>query len=148
LSSRPLGAPDIEREETNVSFCTVVNCIDGRTQLPVIAYLQSRTGARYVDSVTEPGPVRILGEPEGTEDEAARASILRRVAVSVERHGSGLVAVVGHTDCGGNPAGEAQQMVQLERSVDVLAAAFPTVQVLGLWVDEDWTVSERFVVTR
>ena len=46
-----------------MSFCTVVNCMDGRVQLPVIRYLQDRIEVLYVDSVTEPGPVRSLAEP-------------------------------------------------------------------------------------
>ena len=39
-----------------MSFCTVVNCMDGRVQLPVIRYLQERFEVPYVDSITEVGP--------------------------------------------------------------------------------------------
>ena len=43
-----------------MSFCTVISCIDGRVQLPVITYLQNRFGVKFVDNVTEAGPVGVL----------------------------------------------------------------------------------------
>ena len=64
-----------------MSFCTAVNCIDGRVELPVIRYLQQRFGVLYVDLVTEPGAVRSLAGPADTE---TKRSILRRVAVSLD----------------------------------------------------------------
>jgi hypothetical protein len=122
-----------------LSFCTVVNCIDGRVQLPVIEYLRKRLGVPYVDSVTEPGPVLTLAEdPTG----AVAESILNRVAVSQERHGSTVVSVVAHGDCGGNPACEETQREQLLASVELLAERFPRMTVMALWVDEDWRVRE------
>jgi hypothetical protein len=37
--------------------------MDGRVQLPVIHFMQQHTKARYVDTVTEPGPVLPLSQP-------------------------------------------------------------------------------------
>ena len=82
-------------------FCTAINCMDGRVQIPVIQYLKDRFDADYVDAVTEPGPNRILAEDADTR---IRQSIDRRVGISVEGHGSVGIAVVGHHDCAGNPA--------------------------------------------
>lgn len=122
-----------------MSFCTVVNCIDGRVQLPVIEYLRRRLGVPYVDSVTEPGPVLSMTEdPNGDVVE----SIMRRVAVSMERHGSTVVSVVAHGDCGANPTDDETQRGQLLASVDLLAERFPEVTVMGLWVDDAWRVRE------
>lgn len=120
-----------------MSFCTAVNCIDGRVQLPVIEFMRRHVGVPYVDSVTEPGPVRFLGDdPEGPVSE----SIMRRVRVSTDVHGSRVIAVVAHGDCGGNPAGRTEQLGQLDRAVEVLAGACPAARVLGLWLDESWSV--------
>lgn len=44
------------------TFAAVINCMDGRTQVPVIEFMKSRCGVDYVDMVTEPGPVKILAE--------------------------------------------------------------------------------------
>lgn len=129
-----------ERMSGHGTFCTVVNCMDGRVQAPVIAYLRKRFGADYVDSVTEPGPNAILAA--GT-DAAAVASIGRRVRISVERHGSVGIAVVGHHDCAGNPADRDRQRRQTEEAARYLREQFPSVPVIGLWVNDAWEVSEE-----
>ncbi len=82
-----------EKEASHGRFCTVVNCMDGRVQLPVIRYLQNRFAVDYVDSVTEAGPNLLLAR---RRDADAVASILRRVRLSVERHGSVAINLVGH----------------------------------------------------
>jgi len=121
-----------------LSFCTAVNCIDGRVQLPVIRYLQEQFGVLYVDLVTEPGPARSLA---GSVDDEIKRSILRRVAMSINAHGSELIAVVAHADCARNPAGREAKELQLAESAAVLAESFPSVSIVGLWVDERWSVS-------
>ncbi len=120
-------------------FVTTVNCMDGRVQLPVINYLRERYDVPYVDSVTEAGPVRVLAE-EGESFE--KASILRRVDISVNMHGSKVIAVAAHVDCAGNPADDETQREQLEKSVALITESFPGTKVLGLWVDAEWSVSE------
>jgi len=122
-----------------MSFCTAINCMDGRTQLPVNVYLREQLDVDYVDTITEPGPVRILAEePDGETTK----SILRRIDVSVKKHGSQCIAVVAHYDCTGNPAAEAEQRGQLDLAVRFIAAQYPGVRVLGLWVDSDWAVAQ------
>jgi hypothetical protein len=111
--------------------------MDGRVQDPVREYLLDRFGVRYVDMITEDGPVRSLASPG---DPATAASILRRVALSIDEHGSTSVAVVAHAGCAGNPISDEEQRRQLDESVDRLAGRFPTASVLGLWIGEDRTV--------
>ncbi len=122
-----------------MSFCTAINCMDGRTQLPVIEYLQRRLNVDYVDTITEAGPVRILGDEP---DSPLAAGILARVDISTNKHGSNCIAVVAHHDCGGNPAPKEIQMGQLDRALRFLTARYPHIQILGLWLDPDWTVSQ------
>lgn len=120
-------------------FCTVINCMDGRVQLPVISYLRDRFDAEFVDSITEAGPVLILSEGE---DADSVQSILRRIDISVEKHNSFGIAVVGHADCAGNPAGKEEQTAQIQLAVRLLRKKYGTVKVIGLWVDEQWSVTE------
>jgi hypothetical protein len=122
-----------------MSFCSVVNCIDGRVQLPVIRYLQERFDVHYVDVITEPGPNRILSEGKNP---VAIQAILDRLTISVENHGSVGIAVVGHHDCAGNPSPRKEQIVQTRRSVELLGKEFKGIEIIGLWVDEDWKVHE------
>jgi hypothetical protein len=121
-----------------VSFCTAVNCIDGRVQIPVIHYLQEHHGVLYVDVVSEPAPVRTLAEAADSE---AKKSILERVGVSISAHGSKLIAVVAHVDCAGNPVDEEEQRRQLAKSIEYIAGKFTSASVIGLWVDGSWSVS-------
>ena len=122
-----------------MSFGTAINCMDGRTQIPVNAYLRQQLEVDYIDTVTEAGPVRILAEePES----ALTASILDRVRISTDKHGSKCVALVAHTDCAGNPAAKDAQMSQLDLAVRFLAAQCPGIRILGLWVDDTWSVSQ------
>jgi hypothetical protein len=122
-----------------MSFCTVINCIDGRVQIPVSEYLRQRLGVLYVDVVTEPGPVRVFTDPEYAD---ALRSMLWRVGLSREAHGSEVVAVVAHADCAGNPVGKEEQQRALLQSVERVSKEFPGMSVLGLWVDERWSVVE------
>jgi carbonic anhydrase len=117
----------------------VVNCMDGRVQTPVIDYLKKRFGARYVDNVTEAGPNRILADGRPA---AALQRIMRRIRISPQKHGSRQIAIVGHWDCGGNPAPRARQVDHLRRAADVLKSAFPSTTVIAVWVNEDWRVTE------
>jgi hypothetical protein len=116
-------------------FCTVINCMDGRTQRPVIEFLEKHFRAAYVDSITEPGPVRVLAErtPGAQFD-----SILARLRISLEKHGSVGVAVVAHDDCAGNPLPKERQLAQLSAAVGCLRARHPNVPVIGLWLGDDW----------
>jgi len=122
-----------------MEFYTAVNCMDGRVQLPVITYIQNRFGATYVDMITEPGPNRLLAD---RTDAALAESILKRVRISVEKHGSGGIAVVGHYDCAGNPAPKKTQVAQTEKAVRLLRKEHPAIEIVGLWVDKNWEVSE------
>ena len=80
-------------------FFSVINCMDGRVQLPVIKYLQNRFKVDYVDSITEAGPNLILSEEK---NKFSVQSIMHRLKISIEYHNSVGVAIVGHHDCGGS----------------------------------------------
>ena len=113
--------------------------MDGRIQLPVNQYLCRRFGVRYVDTVTEPGPCAILAE---NSDDILVKSILGRVGISVEKHGSRGIAVVGHYDCAGNPVDMERQKEQILLCLELLKRHFKDVEVVGLYVDDHWKVCE------
>jgi hypothetical protein len=119
-------------------FATAVNCMDGRTQAPVAEYLKKMFQVDYVDTVTEPGPVKILAER--TEAQVV-AQIRKRVEISVYKHRSAVVAVVAHGDCAGNPVDEGLQRKQLGEAIRTMKSWGLAVEFLGLWVDEkEWQV--------
>ena len=77
-------------------FATAINCIDERVQIPVIEYIKSKYEVYYIDMITLPGPNKVLAE---SKDKSALESIKRCVEISVNLHGSKLIAVSGHYDC-------------------------------------------------
>ena len=122
-----------------MSFCTAINCMDGRVQLPVIQYLKKHFKVEYVDTITEPGPNAILAKRISA---SAVESIHRRIRISVEHHKSVAIAIVGHYDCAGNPAGEREQAEHTLEAVRYLKEIYPGLPVVGLWVNEARGVSE------
>ena len=122
-----------------MSFASVINCFDGRVQIPVINYLLDRFEVSYVDVVTANGPDGIMARQE---DLTCVASILEMIAESVHRHGSQGIALVGHYDCAGNQVDSATHHAHIRSGVDFLAKNFPEQEVIGLWLASQWKVDE------
>jgi hypothetical protein len=120
-------------------YCTAVNCVDGSVQLPVINFLKKRFSAKYVDMITEPGPNRILSELSAP---MIVNSIISRIDISLQKHLSVGIAVVGHHDCAANPSQKEEQISNIQESIIFLKNRFPNVDIIGLWVDRDWRVCE------
>lgn len=121
-------------------FGTVINCIDGRVQIPVLKYLEENFGPQFFDSCTEAGPLKILTERK----ESCRVhSLKKQLGVSIEKHGSKLIAVVGHHDCAGNPLPREAQEKQISETLAYLQKAYGGEMLyLGLYVNEKWEVEE------
>jgi len=117
-------------------FATAVNCIDGRVQRPVIEWMVQRLWTPYVDMITEPGADKVLAE--GSESQ--RQAVRQKVEVSVSKHGSRVVAVVGHHDCAGNPVSREEHWQHIRAAVDVIRGWDLGVSVVGIWVNEFWMI--------
>jgi len=120
------------------NFGTVINCMDGRTQEPVSRWMRGRLSLDYVDTITEPGADLVL--LEGKPDVVA--ALKRKLDISIRKHGSKVVAVVGHHDCAGNPVEKDAHLGHIRDSVRALTDMRLGVRVIGLWVGEDWRVEK------
>lgn len=120
-----------------MSFCTSIHCMDGRIQESLITYMIKHSTVKYVDAITEPGPCKILSE---NQNKTLVDSILARVNISVNHHKSRLIAISGHYDCAGNPVGEEIQKEQIKKSIGYLKTLYPELEIIGLWIDNEWTV--------
>lgn len=123
---------------TKETFATAINCMDGRTQEPIISWAKKTFEVDYVDAITEPGPDKILAEGSDTLVE----SIKNRVMISVNKHGSQNVIMVSHHDCAGNPVSKEEHLDQLKKSVDVISSWELGVKIIGVWIGEDWKVNK------
>lgn len=114
--------------------------MDGRVQDAVKKYIKQNYGVDWVDQVTEPGPIKILAE--NTEKQIIE-NIKKRVDVSVNHHGSKVVAIVGHEDCAGNPVGKEEQVAQLKKSEEVVKSFGFEAEIILLYVEGDWQTVEK-----
>jgi carbonic anhydrase len=117
-------------------FATALNCMDGRVQEPVIKFLKEKYKVDFVDMITEPGIDRILAEG----DKKILEEIKNKIEISIKKHGSKVVAIVGHTDCAGNPVGKRKHLRQIRKGKEILKSMNIEVEILGLWVNEKWEV--------
>jgi len=119
-------------------FTTVINCMDGRIQQAVIEYMQKKYDSLYVDMITAAGPCKMLAEDKKT---TIIKDLKYRTTVSVEKHFSKVVAVVGHFDCALIQKPDSEQQELLKESVLKVSAWFDDVEVIGLWVSSEIEVS-------
>lgn len=113
-------------------FATAINCIDGRVQVPVFNWMDLHCHVQYVDMITEPGADNIL--PNGSD--YLIYSIREKVRLSLERHHSQAIAIVGHHDCLANPISKEDHWQQIRQSANIIESWGYWVRVLGLWVNE------------
>lgn len=120
-----------------MKFCTAINCMDGRTQTPVIEYLQKEFNAEYVDMITQPGPTLILSKQEPNY---AIDSIKKQLEVSIIHHQTVGLGIVAHHGCAGNPNPKELQTEHLQDSIQFVSNHYPKLKIVGLWVDENFKV--------
>jgi hypothetical protein len=118
------------------TFATTVNCIDGRAQSPVSDWIKIYCQASFVDTITTPGPDKLISSgPHAKVDHIREA-----VTISVNAHKSSAVVVAGHYDCAANPSSADEHREQLRAAVEVIRSWGLPVRIAGLWVNEWWQV--------
>jgi hypothetical protein len=136
-------APDTELSQPvdpdprTTTFGAALTCIDGRTHEPVVAWIRQHAGVDHVDLITQPGMDAVLG----TCPDAQCAELRGRLQVSIDAHGSRIIAVVGHDDCAANPVPPDQHRQQVRDAVGEVQrwaadTAHNDTEVVGLWVDQ------------
>ncbi len=121
-----------------MTFATCLNCIDGRVQLPAIQWITEKYNVKYVDMITEAGMDGFLADENSDIHE-----ILKNVEVSISGHGSENIFVVGHYDCAANPVDDLTHKKQINTAVKRIKNIFPDLNVIGLWIDENFTAQKN-----
>lgn len=116
----------------NKKFATALNCIDGRTQIPITNWLKEHFNVNYVDLITEPGMDRVLSHNNLFEIKRIRENVI----ISITAHDSNVVAVVGHYDCAANPVSDCEHFQDIVASTNTVKSWCLPVTVIGLWVDK------------
>ena len=116
-------------------FAAVINCMDGRTQLPALEVMKKYYAVDYVDMITEPGPTKVLAD---NSNQSQVESIKYRLGLSTEKHGSKVVGIVAHFDCAANRVEEKQHLKDLDKSVELIKSWNLGLKVVKIWIDERW----------
>jgi hypothetical protein len=118
-------------------FAVVLNCIDGRTQQPLLDWVRRELDVRHVDVVTEPGVDGVLARG----DDTALQGLLDKVCVSRLAHGAVALVVAGHHDCAANPGDADAHAADLTRAAAAIRQALPELPVRAVYVDHTWDVT-------
>jgi hypothetical protein len=114
-------------------FGTAINCIDGRTQEVVIDYMKQKYNIDGVDMVIFPGADGLFSNEQNSTEIAL---IRRAVSISIERHGSQIIALVGHYDCADNPGDREHHNKHIWRAMQEVSSWHLNTQVIRLYVNE------------
>ena len=123
----------------NFKFGTAINCIDGRSQEPVIDFMKEEDHIDGGGMVTFPGVDGIFSNSENRGD----IELIRRaVSISIEKHHSSIIAVIGHFDCAGNPGDKEHHYTHIRRSVHEVSLWNFDAQVVGYYVNDKLQIEE------
>jgi carbonic anhydrase len=127
----------------------VVWCFDNRFQLGVTKFLK-RLGVSNSDPIRIAGGAKCLASPE---HQGEREFVLEQIRKSIRLHGTELVILMLHSDCGaygglaasfgGDARAEAQHHEEeLRRAAECLRKAIPGIDVQAYFVDFEgvWAV--------
>lgn len=119
-------------------FVTAINCMDGRTQEPLINWAKKKFNIDYVDMINEPGPDLVLL----TEDENFFNYTLKKIRISIEKHGSSRLIIVSHYDCAGNPISKEKHIELVKKGIEIAKRHLKDIDVIGVYINEKWEVEE------
>lgn len=120
-----------------MKFATCLNCIDGRTHLPLINWIKTTYNIEYVDLITEPAMLELLAN-----DIKNNRALIGKIQLSLEKHKPKLLIAAGHYDCAACTKNNLDHKKDIGKAVENIMQLFPGVPVCGLWVNEHWTVEE------
>lgn len=121
-------------ESYNSNHGTVVNCMDGMIQLPVIEFVKNVWNVGWVDVITEAAPDKILFE---NSDNETILRIHRNIQISLEGQKAKHLAIVSHSHCDSHKASDNKKVEMLHCIVGNLKRIYPNADVMGIWIDKE-----------
>ena len=129
--------------EANEIFFTVVGCMDGRVQSPVVEFGRAKFGADYPDTITEAG---IVGLISNNPDSAFVENLKLKLIISIEKHHSKGIVVDGHQECAGNPVSDEKHKEDVIKSVEFVRSLtedkVPGTGIFGVRRNNTWKAEE------
>lgn len=125
---------------TKGKFGTAINCIDGRVQLSVIKWMKEKFHLDYVDMITEPSVDKVMSNVKDKRIELIKS----KVRISVDKHRSKIIVIVGHYDCASNSVSKTEHLRQIKKTVAIIKSwHFQSVdKIIGIWINKNWTIEQ------
>ena len=117
-----------------IHYATAISCIDGRARDPLSDWMKQKYLVHYVDLITEPeaDAYIVRAAPE-------QLAILRqKIGYSMNEHHSEIVVISAHHDCAKGAMSDSDRRRQLKQASQIIAAFELPVQVVGVWLNEQW----------
>ncbi len=127
-------------EESLANGLAPLEGIRCQLHFPVVFYkISEQLNVDYVDTITLAGPCKIIAE----QDHKSMVNNVKfRMDISVNQHLSKTVYIVGHVDCAAVTVSDDEQKKLVLKSVEVIKSWGFDADVIGLWVNDNWTVEE------
>lgn len=130
--------------DQNTKFGTMLNCMDGRTQEPVINWIKDKYKLDVIDAPNPAGPTNMI--LNGSEE--IKNHYKEEVLISVNGHNSRHVVIVAHQECAANPISDEEQIEQIKKACESVKKEWNIpegVHIIGLWLtkktDLDWDIN-------
>jgi len=120
------------KSQYNSDHGTIVNCMDGKVQLPAIDFSKHIWKVSWVDVVTEAVPEKILSE---AKDQDTISRICQNIEASLCGQQTKRLAIVAHSGCDINRVSDDKKKEMLRRAVGYLKNRYTDADVIGIWVD-------------
>ena len=118
-------------------FAVCLNCMDGRVHLPVIQWIKENYEVDYVDLITEPGINGVLAALNSDIKD-----IIKKLEISIDKHGSNYIFIGGHYDCLGHPVDNETHKKDVMVAVERIKNLKSSCNVIGLWISEKFSVEK------
>ena len=95
--------------------------------------MKQKYGIDGVDMVTFPG---VDGKISSSGNSDVIALIRNAVSISIEKHGSRIIAIIGHFDCAGNPGNKEHHYGHIVKAVVEVSSWNLGAEIVGLYVND------------
>lgn len=121
------------------SFTCLVVCMDGRYEPAMVANARTWAKVDCVDVVTEAGPCKYLGKKRTSEEEKAiQKSILRRVVISIQKHGAKEITLGTHKGCAGGDELEHLRVARDWLQEELRKMGIVDIPIRLVWAEGHW----------
>lgn len=119
----------------NETFFTVIGCMDGRCQKPLMEFGQQYFNATYPDTITDAGIVGIIAQNPSQD---FLDGLKTKVLISLEKHHSKGIIIDGHAECAGDPVDDATHKEHIRKSLHIVKSMVPVdTKIVGVFVIRD-----------